>query len=230
MRKICKTCNEEKELDKFVQQNGIYRNKCKECKNKERRTGKPRKDFPKGHIPWNKGIKERTSKHRIYGPLSDLTKKKISESKKGTICSEESNKKRTDAWLEKGFTFGRRSRTYQKWRKKVLEKDEYKCTKCGSTENLHIHHIIPWKECVEKRMDINNGLTLCVSCHLSLEKKDHIKSEETRKKLSDSLKGRKGSWIGRNHSEESKLKISKSKMGKKIPNYPKNRKSRTKDI
>ncbi len=41
MMKICEKCGEEKEVEKFVKSQGCYRNKCKECKNKARRTGKP---------------------------------------------------------------------------------------------------------------------------------------------------------------------------------------------
>lgn len=41
MLKICIKCGEEKELDKFVKSQGEYRNKCKECKNRARRTAKP---------------------------------------------------------------------------------------------------------------------------------------------------------------------------------------------
>lgn len=41
MMKICEKCGEEKEIERFVKSQGTYRNKCKECKNKARRTGKP---------------------------------------------------------------------------------------------------------------------------------------------------------------------------------------------
>ena len=54
----------------------------------------------------------------------------------------------------------------------------YKCTKCGSKENLHAHHIIRLYDiCEQYNMnadeilnseefhDINNGITLCQNCH-----------------------------------------------------------------
>ncbi len=175
MLRKCTQCGEEKPLERFVKQRGKYRSDpyrkdCKDCKNKKRRTGKPRSSFPKGQIPWNKGLKQRTSATRIYLPLTEEIKKKISISKTGIPRKEESNKKTLKTWLLKGFTFDRRSRTYQKWRKSVLERDKFKCQKCENIENLHVHHIIPWKSSVEKRMDIDNGQTLCRACHLSLEK------------------------------------------------------------
>jgi len=65
MLRVCKDCGEQKELNKFVNQNGKYRFKCKECKNKARRTGRPNEGkfkpghdkgvrFQKGHTPWYK--------------------------------------------------------------------------------------------------------------------------------------------------------------------------------
>lgn len=41
MRKICQKCDEEKEIEKFVKEKDKYRNYCKECRNKARRTGNP---------------------------------------------------------------------------------------------------------------------------------------------------------------------------------------------
>ena len=54
----------------------------------------------------------------------------------------------------------------------------YKCTKCGSKENLHAHHVIQLYDiCEQYNMnadeilnseefhDINNGITLCQNCH-----------------------------------------------------------------
>ena len=55
-----------------------------------------------------------------------------------------------------------------KWAKKVKERDGYKCQKCGSTENLQAHHIVPWlqDDAGRLRYDLNNGVTLCRTCHL----------------------------------------------------------------
>jgi len=66
-------------------------------------------------------------------------------------------------------TNARKSRRHDNWSKKVRERDGYKCTECGSTKNLHAHHIIPWEESEELRFEISNGLTLCGSCHCKIE-------------------------------------------------------------
>lgn len=70
---------------------------------------------------------------------------------------------------------------YHEWRKKVYERDEYICIKCGYSEGriLNADHIYPFALLIEenniktyqegitceKLWDINNGQTLCVECH-----------------------------------------------------------------
>lgn len=51
------------------------------------------------------------------------------------------------------------------WRKQVFERDKYTCQKCGIKGYLQAHHIIPFSKDFSKAFDIENGLTLCVSCH-----------------------------------------------------------------
>ncbi len=60
---------------------------------------------------------------------------------------------------------GRGTLKYKAWLLDVLTRDGYKCTKCGSTENLHAHHIKNWNDFPSLRYDVSNGLTLCASCH-----------------------------------------------------------------
>ncbi len=49
------------------------------------------------------------------------------------------------------------------WTKKILEKGC--CERCGSDENLEAHHIIEWSEYPQGRIDLKNGMCLCLSCH-----------------------------------------------------------------
>ena len=58
--------------------------------------------------------------------------------------------------------------SYRQWRKKVLERDGYKCQKCGSTEKLNVHHIKSFAEFPDEREKIENGITLCEKCHRKL--------------------------------------------------------------
>lgn len=65
---------------------------------------------------------------------------------------------------------GRNSRQYSEWRGTIIKRDNYQCKKCGAKEKLHAHHIKSWKEYPDLRFEIDNGKTLCSSCHL----KEHI--------------------------------------------------------
>ena len=58
------------------------------------------------------------------------------------------------------------------WRKKVFERDRYMCTMCGDDKggNLNAHHLNGWHTFPKERFDINNGVTLCSSCHRQFHK------------------------------------------------------------
>lgn len=64
------------------------------------------------------------------------------------------------------------SSDYKKWKKSVLKRDNYKCTKCGSKESLNVHHIKSFSENKDLRFDINNGITLCNNCHIEVHKNE----------------------------------------------------------
>jgi len=51
------------------------------------------------------------------------------------------------------------------WRKMILERDDYKCVKCGSTDNLVAHHVegIHWNPL--ESLDLDIGVTLCEDCN-----------------------------------------------------------------
>lgn len=72
----------------------------------------------------------------------------------------------------------RNNYTYRKWRESVLIRDNYKCTNCGAKENLQVHHIKPFALYPELRFQIDNGITLCRSCH-----KEIHANERRRQKL-----------------------------------------------
>jgi len=51
------------------------------------------------------------------------------------------------------------------WRSAVLRADNRNCRRCGATENLHAHHIKPWAKYPDLRYVLDNGVTLCETCH-----------------------------------------------------------------
>lgn len=62
-------------------------------------------------------------------------------------------------------------------RQMVLERDDYKCIKCGSDEILHCHHIKPVSMDPIESADIDNCITLCKECHNKVHRKEGCKNE-----------------------------------------------------
>lgn len=55
---------------------------------------------------------------------------------------------------------------YDNWRKSVFKRDNYICQCCKKdTHNNVSHHLDGYNWCKEKRMDVDNGITLCEECH-----------------------------------------------------------------
>ena len=65
----------------------------------------------------------------------------------------------------------RASREYKEWRKKVFQRDGYKCVLCGDEKsgNLEADHIKDFASYPELRLEVNNGRTLCKECHKNTE-------------------------------------------------------------
>lgn len=56
-------------------------------------------------------------------------------------------------------------RTLRAWAIQVKERDCYICQKCGSTEQLEAHHILPKSIYPDNALETTNGITLCNECH-----------------------------------------------------------------
>jgi len=61
---------------------------------------------------------------------------------------------------------------YKEWVKKVYKKDNWICKKCqikkdsnGKLKKIHAHHIEGYAEDKELRVEVNNGVCLCIECH-----------------------------------------------------------------
>lgn len=61
----------------------------------------------------------------------------------------------------------RRSVEYADWRKAIFTRDNFTCQDCGDNRggNLQAHHIKGFAEHAESRFDVDNGITLCQTCH-----------------------------------------------------------------
>lgn len=71
----------------------------------------------------------------------------------------------------------------RKWSEKVKRRDNYKCVECGDSNELHAHHIKRKSEYPENVLDLDNGKTLCIDCHIDAH------SGEACQKLLKSSKG-----------------------------------------
>ena len=59
----------------------------------------------------------------------------------------------------------RASKEFFAWRDAVILRDNHTCVICGCKNEVHAHHIIPFAKYPLFRFNVNNGITLCVSCH-----------------------------------------------------------------
>lgn len=55
-------------------------------------------------------------------------------------------------------------RVYQRLMKRVLERDGYRCQRCGSLENLQVHHRV--RRSQQGNDALANLVTLCAHCHM----------------------------------------------------------------
>ena len=141
--RICKICGEEKELEKFRKIQVWRSHTCKKCYSARYATGKPNLGrFKKGQIS---KIKGKPAYPKRTEPK--YIKKGREPKSENVFCVKKST-----------------------WALNVKTRDEFKCTKCGSEKNIQAHHIVPWKEDMDKRFDLDNGITLCSSCHMKEER------------------------------------------------------------
>jgi hypothetical protein len=133
--------------------------------------------------------------------LSEEVKKKISETVKklwqnpeyrkknktsrGKRFGKEFRKMRSKMWKEGqnpnwkgGITPEnekiRKSLEYIIWRNEVYKRDNWTCRLCGkkcSNKDIVAHHLKLFSEFPELRFSVDNGITLCRSCHLRLHKR-----------------------------------------------------------
>ena len=69
----------------------------------------------------------------------------------------------------------RNSPEYKEWRTDVFERDDYTCMECSARSGNGVHvtlnadHIKPFSQFPESRLDVDNGRTLCLECHLETD-------------------------------------------------------------
>jgi 5-methylcytosine-specific restriction endonuclease McrA len=56
-------------------------------------------------------------------------------------------------------------KAYRELMKRVLDRDDWRCQKCGSLENLQVHHRV--KRSQQGSDALGNLTTLCAYCHMA---------------------------------------------------------------
>jgi len=102
---------------------------------------------------WNKGIAwmkgHKFKRHEVAG--------KRNVNWKGGVSSEKEKARKTMELVH--------------WKRAVLNRDNFSCVVCSSVGGeLHIHHIKSFAQYPLLRADINNGITLCVTCHKEIHR------------------------------------------------------------
>lgn len=69
-----------------------------------------------------------------------------------------------ESWKEPKVQKPRKPILKQSQRRKVFERDSYRCIQCGSYKNLHVDHIVPLSAGGDHKF--SNCQTLCRSCNL----------------------------------------------------------------
>ena len=68
---------------------------------------------------------------------------------------------------------GRNTKEYKQWREAVFRRDNYTCQICGQVGGkLNAHHIKRYRNAIDARTDIDNGITLCEECHRQLHREE----------------------------------------------------------
>jgi hypothetical protein len=66
--------------------------------------------------------------------------------------------------------YGRIIEGYKQWKKDCLKRDNFICKVCNKRGgDLHVHHIFSYSDFKLLRVELLNGITLCVDCHKGKE-------------------------------------------------------------
>lgn len=116
----------------------------------------------------------------------------IKKGKRGRFCSKrcysqwqtspENKRENNPNWNPNGkhepeHQLIRKSEEWAEWRRLVYTRDNYKCKFCGTSKDLHPHHIIPRRERPDLIYEVDNGISLCKPCHMQTVFQEHLFEE-----------------------------------------------------
>lgn len=117
--------------------------------------------------------------HRAKISAANIGKKHTQETRyKMSIKASGKNSSRWKGGITPLMHRIRDSKTFKNWRQAVFSRDCYTCMLCGDSSggNLQAHHIEPMKFHHNDLLmyDVNNGITLCKTCHTSVYYKEEM--------------------------------------------------------
>jgi len=69
-----------------------------------------------------------------------------------------------------------KTKRYINWRKRIFNRDRYKCQLCEKVGgSIQAHHIVPKFKYPSKMYKKDNGITLCYDCHQMVHAEDLVK-------------------------------------------------------
>ena len=124
------------------------------------------KGFGKGHIAWNKGLKGYLTgeKNPFWGKKHTKEAKIKMRLARKRFCGE--NHPNWKGGISKDVHSTKEPK-YKEWRMKVFMRDNFKCriSNQDCKGQIQAHHILPWRDFIELRYEVNNGITLCQFHH-----------------------------------------------------------------
>jgi len=130
--------------------------------------GKP---SPRKGIRLSDELRKKLSLAHMGRRPTEETRIKMSISQTGRICWWKGKRGSEAANWQGGrvdqIKILRNSEEFKQWRIKVFQRDCHTCQECGSNKSnaLQAHHIIPIRKDLTRIFDLNNGITLCQTCH-----------------------------------------------------------------
>lgn len=199
-KKICKKCGEEKDLNEFRYRTDTNKHEatCKKCKRENKKLyslvckhcGKEFKsDRKKQQFCSHKCNGQHRSKKEIFiceNCGNEFTRNPSQFNGTHKYCSYrcanegfskfysgENAPNYNPNLSEEERAENRRIEGYNKWLNDVYKRDSYTCQCCGDNKggNLNAHHLYNYSEYKDKRLDVENGITLCKECHMKFHKK-----------------------------------------------------------
>lgn len=109
------------------------------------------------------------NKYRLGKKHSEETKKLISKAlKTSSKVLRGENHPNWNEGSSRGYKWEsyKNNRDYRIWREAIYKRDDYTCQSCKQRGgHLAPHHIKSWTKYPTLRFEVNNGITLCESCH-----------------------------------------------------------------